>query len=615
MTNVNKVDSNSTGLRICEEVSIGVLPAAASQVWRPYEPNSYADFGGQIKTVARNPINASRQNRKGVTTDLDASGGFNTDFTKTNLLHLLQGFFFADIREHYDTQPLNGDPIVIDGVVGSTHKYTGANLGVSGSVLANHILFASDFAVTANNDLQVVASVTQESDTGAVVTAAKTTSGTYVATPAASGVATTSANGSGATFDVTAAGSGPYTVDTVTLAAAGTGYRVGDVITLDAGTTGDTEATITVSEVLDDQIKEITIASGLSNETPSTAARLQVVGYQFASGTLNVDVLHVLPRLVVVSGGFDPRTLNLVPGQFIFIGGDSAGKKFVATNDGGWARVKSVSSTYIELDKTTETMTGETGTALTVQIFFGKVLKNEHDKTLIKRRSFQIERDLGQLDEAVAAHQGEYLVGAVANEFTLNVKQADKLNADVTFVAQDHEARTQAQGLKSDAASVSAPDLAGEDAYNTSSHVARLRMTILDPTNANPTPLFAYLTDLTTVVNNNVKPNKAVSVLGAFDLTAGQFAVSGKVTAYFADVNAVSAVRNNADVSLDYIFARDNYGFAYDVPLIALGDGRASVEQDNPVTLPLDMNAAADRVFNHTLLVEYFPYLPDAAMV
>ena len=68
MTILQKIDSNVTGLRFAEEVSIGVLAqeeaAPSNTDWTPLEPNTYADFGGQISTVARNPINPSRQRRR-----------------------------------------------------------------------------------------------------------------------------------------------------------------------------------------------------------------------------------------------------------------------------------------------------------------------------------------------------------------------------------------------------------------------------------------------------------------------------------------------------------------------------------------------------------------------
>ena len=62
MAAVQKIDSNQTGLRYQEETSIGVANTAND--WIPLEPDSYDTFGGEITTIARNPINESRQRQK-----------------------------------------------------------------------------------------------------------------------------------------------------------------------------------------------------------------------------------------------------------------------------------------------------------------------------------------------------------------------------------------------------------------------------------------------------------------------------------------------------------------------------------------------------------------------
>lgn len=506
----HKIDSNVTGLRFAEEADIKELPA--DPVWFPLEPNGYNDFGGQIATVARNPINPSRQRKKGVTTDLDASGGFGQDLTQTNLTRLLQGFFFADIREKLTTAPTNGAAILLTDVSEADGEYSAA-AGLAGFG-AGDLIFAQGFAQAANNGLKLVAGST-------------------------------------------------------------------------AGT--------------------VEVAGGLVDEIPGPAAKLQRVGVEFGAGEVDISVTASYPRLVRSSGTKDLTTLGLIPGEWAFIGGDAAGAKFTNPGNNGFARVRAVTATYIEFDKTSATMSAEVGAAKTIRLFFGNVIRNEPAAADIKRRTYQLERTLGQDADGPMS---EYLVGAVPNELSLQIRQADKVTVDLSFVATDNEQRAGLLGLKAG----TRPDLVDAPAFNTSSDFSRIKMHLLTAGNANPNPLFAFLTELTLTINNNVQPNKAVAVLGAFDVSAGTFQVGGNVTAYFADIAAVQAVRQNADVTLDFALVKNNAGLLFDVPLIALGEGRLNVEQDSPITLPLSMEAA-EGSNRHTLLFNEFPYLPTAADV
>ena len=513
MAIVQKIDSNVTGLRYAEETSIGVLPGTPD--WIALEPNSYDDFGGEISTVARNPINPSRQRQKGVTVDLDASGGFNTDWTQSNLEDILQGFFFADLRPKTEV----GGSSEITNVDGTGNDYEAAS-GLD-SFAAGDLVEASGFTNSANNGVK----------------------------------------------RVTTAVAASLTVDT-------------------AGNFGST----------------------IVDETPPAAAKLVKIGVQGAAGDIDVDAASSLPALT--STTLDFTTLGVVPGEWIYIGGDVADSSFTNSVNNGFVRVKSVAANRLELDKTQGTMVTEASSTETIQLFLGRVLKNESDSALIKRRTYQLERQLGAPDDTLPAQiQSEYIVGAVPNELSFNFSTADKVNADVSFIATDNEQRTGATGVKSG----NRPTLVSQDAFNTSNDFSRLKLSILDPVDSNPTALFAFLTEFTLTINNNVSPNKAVSVLGAFEVTAGQFNVEGSATAYFSEVTAVQAVRNNSDVTLDFALVKNNSGICVDVPLIALGDGRLDVEQDEAITLPLDIPAAADRNFDHTLLMVFFDYLPDAA--
>lgn len=146
----NKIDSNETNLAIAKEVigQPGVLPgvAGADAVWYDLEPNEYDDFGGEPTLLARRPINSSRQRKKGSIVDLAAQGGFNQDFTNDNSQMLTAGFCYADFREK-------------ETAVVASVSVTGFVVPDETLFFANMLVFASGFAVAANNGLKVVTSI------------------------------------------------------------------------------------------------------------------------------------------------------------------------------------------------------------------------------------------------------------------------------------------------------------------------------------------------------------------------------------------------------------------------------------------------------------------------
>jgi hypothetical protein len=344
---------------------------------------------------------------------------------------------------------------------------------------------------------------------------------------------------------------------------------------------------------------DITTSAGLADEaTPPAAAMVETVGFQFDSGTSAITLNGTLARLT--DSAKDMTTLGLIVGEWIYLGADVAGQRFA--NNGGFARISAIAAGYLEFDKTSWDAQAEAGTGKTIRIWLGLVLKNEGDPTLIKRRTYL---GMDDSDQPMA----EYLTGMVANELTINVTQADKITVDLTFVGLDHEILGGDTALKSAGNEVEAP---GEEALNTSNDFSRLMIGAVAVDDSYLTPWFAFVTDMTLTINNNAAPLKAIGVMGGFDLSTGTFEVGGSAEAYFGDTNGLQAVRGYNDVTLDFAVAKNNAGILFDIPLLAFGDGRLNVEQDQAIKMPLE-NSAAESAYGHTLLMQRFAYLPTVA--
>lgn len=518
---VNKIDSNIVGASYAEEKCIGVLPDSsggsagdqAGGIWRPFNPNEFDDFGGETTLTAREPINASRQEEKGVVTDLEASGGFNQDMTHGALQRLMQGFFFADARERPNSEPISDN-------------------------VASLITLTS------------------------------------------------------------------VTAQTISLGAGGGAkINVGDIVVL----SGMANASNNMNEFIVDSISgdDITSTTGsFLPESATTESGVKVIGKKFDAGVAGIE-FNGSEQLSFTrsSGDFTQEGYNV--GEWIYIRGDGTGAGF--DNNGGYARIEEIRQDRLILKEPTWTPVTEGSGTKNIRIYLGTFMRNEDDPSLIKRRSYQLERTLGQDEDGI---QSEYLVGAVADEFTMNLTTADKMTCDLSFMALNNELRSGSEGLK---AGDRTNTLKVEDAFNTSSDVYQLRLFINDPLKATPKSLYAKVMEASISIANNASGNKAIGTLGSFDITVGNFVVTGEIEAYFSTVAAVKAVKQNADAGFNLIATKDNTGFVYDIPLLSLGGGRVNVEKDEPIKLPLEKKGVRNSM-GFTLGATYFNYLPTVAM-
>lgn len=635
---VNKIDSNVTGLSFAEEVCLKQLPTLAADghdpIWYGLEPNSYSNFGGKQTTVARQPISATRQRKKGTLTGLDASGAWNQDLTQSNLVRLMQGFFFANARQKPATQPLNGTQVALTSVATSDDSFNAAS-GLT-NFLTGHLIKASGFQL--NNGLHrvttghvaaktiVATNLTDESAppaaakleavgfqfaSGVVSLAAAAAAATLSVSGLAQATGTLTFSGPGTAADTVTIGTRVYTL-AATVASTADQVLVGADATATAanlaaainGTTG-AGTTYGSATTVNTQVTAVAVAGVIT----LTAKYAGVSSNSIATTEAGTNTSFGAATLTGGTGAAGFLELGLVVGEWVFVGGDDVATAFTqtsSTNRPGYARVSAVTNSTLTLDDTTWTPQTDAGTAKTIQIFFGTVIRNEPLAADIVTRSYNFERTLGNDDNGV---QAEYIEGGIANELKVNFPQGDKLNVDLSIVALDATTRTGAEGVKT-GTRVAAP---GEAAYNTALDLYRVKMAIHDDTEMNQDALFGFVESADLDIKNNAAPVKALGVLGAIDVSVGNFESSGTITALFSTVEALTAIRNNADVGLNYIAARANGGMVFDMPLLGLDTSGLAVALNTAIKIPLNATGA-ENTHGYTALSDWFPYLPTVAM-
>lgn len=657
MATPKKQEGSLSGLRYAIESvqrtvgssgSFGILADDDARDWTKLEPNNYSTFGAEVTKIARNPISDDGQNSKGVLSDLNASAALNCDLTQSlNVMNLFEGFLWADFSEKPTTKPRHDTQIAFTAIDGAAEQFEAASGLDDIGLIANHLIYAYNLAAAANNGLHLVSAVAA----GAVTVTTNLTADGAPAADAyfeavgyqfASATLNVVVNGNVATL-VRASGA----VDFTTL-----GLEEGDVIFLGGDAVVNRFDNVDAdgnfvnqgwAEVVSVTATVITLRDTswpMTNETGAAVAATQtgtatgnfsnnevvVVGaktYTFkttltgaanevligVSASASLDNLIYAINDAVGIEGTDYGTGTTANAQAS--AGAGAGDTIVLTALSAGDAGNSIASTETSATFSFAAATFSGGyDAKVIQLFFGHRLNNPTSSANRVRTTYQIERSLGPDDDASPNDfQYEYVVGAIPNEFAINVPAANKVTLDFSWIAKDREGATSAEGAK---AGVRAA-LGSLTAFGTSGDVNRIKMAIIDDTDSCPDPLFEFLTEFKIMGNNNVKPNKSVGTLGAFEASRGNIDVKGTATAYFTTNAALNAIRANSSVYFSAQMVVENRGFVVTIPSMTLGGGPPDVKLNEPIMLPITFDADKNNDLGVTIQIFEFNYLPDLA--
>lgn len=374
------------------------------------------------------------------------------------------------------------------------------------------------------------------------------------------------------------AASGVYNV-----ASGGTSFISGHLVRATGFNTALNNTITGAAKVSASSAATVTMAGGglttAVEAAPPIGATLQVVGFQFASG----DLTATASGLACTAGDF--TTIGLTVGKWIKIGGTAAGERFstVAANN-GWARVTAIAAKTLTLDNLPTGWGVDAGTGKTIDIWYGDTIKNG---TTV--RSFTIEK--GFLDVT------QYFTykGMVVNNMSLSLSAQNIMTGSFSFMGMTHAAGVSSLGTPYAAST--------EDVLSSMANVGRMAEggVVLGPTN--------YAQSLSVQIQNNLRAQPAVGVLGSIGVGTGRCDVSGNLTCYFSDRTQYDKYLNGTASSFNFRNVAGSRAFITTIPAMEFESGTVTASQGNQdVMAQFGYRAKLDTITQAQIMCDRVPY-------
>lgn len=322
-------------------------------------------------------------------------------------------------------------------------------------------------------------------------------------------------------------------------------------------------------------------ANFVAEAAPPAAARIKVVGFQGASGDLNATADGIS------SSALDFTTLGLSVGQWIKIGGTATADKFVTTALNGWARIAAIAQNLLTLDNKPTGWTTETGTSLTVKVWFGDQLKN--GTTMLGQT---LERRFMGQDTPTSVIQR----GMVVDQLQLQMQRKQRITGSSTFLGMSGEVNNTSLDASPDARSTGRV-MAG------SVNVAR----VSDDGAAVAGPNYSQSFSLT--IRNNLRDKGDLTQIPLIGIGAGDQVVEGELSTYFGSKALMDKLLAGGTGSLASILQKDSQAIVLQLPRITRMGGAASATAKNQdVMLPLRVKASKDTTTGAQVILDRLEY-------
>ena len=357
---------------------------------------------------------------------------------------------------------------------------------------------------------------------------------------------------------------------------------------------------------------EISVAENLADETAPSSARLSFAGYRVPTAstvTWTWSAGNKQATLNATGLGTLLSSLGLTPGQVVHIGsqdsnGDSqnAFENSAANDMFGHARVVSLDTDDVVFDKVDAALQFTDGTdpAAPVDILFGEFFRNvTTDSAEFLERSVQFEGEFIGLDTG-DADMYSYAKGNFLNTATFDLPLTNKAEVTYEFIGTDTDNPVSAGSRKSGASSAVSP--VTTTAFNTSSDIARLRITEVDEDG-----ITTDFKNISFSITNNVTPEKVLNTLGAKFMNSGSFGVSFTSQLVFTNSQVINKIRSNETVTMDFIMKNDNGTIAIDIPSMTLGDGALNLPENESILISLSGTAFRDPTLNTSIGISVSP--------